>query len=58
MKVARKMVPRLGSILKPDSRRINWKLKEDIFLVGCEFCQFGVPCTEKNPMLSHDMDYS
>lgn len=57
MKVARKMVPRLGSILKPDSRRINWKLKEDIFVVGCEFCQFGVPCTEKNPMLSYDMDF-
>jgi len=56
-KVARKMIPRLGSILKPDSRRINWKLKEDIFLVGCEFCQFGVQCTDKNPMVSDYLDF-
>jgi len=51
------MIPRLGPILKPGSRRINWKLKEDIFLVGCEFCQFGVPCTDKNPMVSDYLDF-
>jgi len=56
MKVVRKMVPRLGKILKPDPRRINWKLREDIFIVGCEFCQFGVSCMDKNPMLSDYMD--
>jgi len=56
MKVVRKMVPRLSTILKSDPRRINWKLREDIFIVGCEFCQFGVSCMDKNPMLSDYMD--
>lgn len=49
-KVARRMIPRLGSILKPFSRRINWEDREDTFPVGCGFCQFGVPCMDKNPV--------
>jgi len=56
MKVVRKMVPRLRSILKPDPRSINWKLREDIHIVGCEFCQFGVECMDKNPMASNYLD--
>jgi epoxyqueuosine reductase len=49
LKVARRMIPRLEGILKPYSRRINWKDREDNFPVGCGFCQFGVPCMDKNP---------
>jgi epoxyqueuosine reductase QueG len=52
MKVARKLIPILSNKLKSESRRINWKLKENTYIVGCELCQFGVECTDKNPMLS------
>jgi epoxyqueuosine reductase len=57
MKVARKAIPRYSSILKSESRRVNWKLNEDTYIVGCELCQFGVQCTDKNPMQSEFMDY-
>ena len=57
MKVARKVEPSLSLILKPDSRMVNWKLKKDIFITGCELCQFGVQCTDKNPMVSHHLDF-
>ncbi len=48
-KVARKMELRLGSLLKSHVRRINGKLRPPTFPVGCGFCQFGVPCMDKNP---------
>ncbi|MFX1497532.1 MAG: hypothetical protein ACFFBH_08400 [Promethearchaeota archaeon] len=56
-KVAREMVPRLKSILKSYTRRVNWKFKAHNFPVGCELCQFGVQCTDKNPMASHYLDW-
>jgi epoxyqueuosine reductase QueG len=49
MKVSRRMVPRLTSILKPHTRNINGEWREKSFPVGCAFCQFGVPCMDKNP---------
>jgi hypothetical protein len=49
MKIGRKMIARLRPILKPHSRRVNWKDRDDTFPVGCAFCQFGVPCMDKNP---------
>jgi len=48
-KVARRMIERIGPILKPNIRRINWKNRPPTFPIGCAFCQFGVPCMDKNP---------
>ncbi len=48
-KVARKVVARIGTILKPHIRRVDGKLRPATFPVGCAFCQFGVPCMDKNP---------
>jgi ferredoxin len=56
-KVARDMVPRLKPILKSYSRRINWKYKAHNYPVGCELCQFGVKCMDKNPMVRHYLDF-
>jgi len=50
LKISRRMVPRLKQYLKPYTRRINWKMIEHSFPVGCAFCQFGVPCMDKNPI--------
>lgn len=49
-KIGRKIKAKLGSILKPSSRRINNELKPGWFPVGCAFCQFKVPCMDRNPM--------
>ncbi|MFX1378048.1 MAG: hypothetical protein ACFFA4_03055 [Promethearchaeota archaeon] len=49
-RIERKMINRIGSFLKPHQRRINWKLRPPSFPVGCAFCQFEVPCMDKNPM--------
>ena len=57
MKIARKTVPRLKSQLKSEMRRINWKLNEETYIIGCEMCQFGVRCTDKNPMASEYLDF-
>lgn len=56
-KVAREMVPRIKPILKAYNRRINWKYKAQNYPVGCELCQFGVECMDKNPMIRHDLDF-
>ena len=48
--IARKANLRLGAILKPHSRHIDGKWKEVLPPVGCAFCQFDVPCMDKNPM--------
>jgi ferredoxin len=56
-KVAREMVPRIKPLLKSYSRRINWKYKAQNYPVGCELCQFGVECMDKNPMIRHDLDF-
>ncbi|MFX0035700.1 MAG: hypothetical protein ACFE9I_08680 [Candidatus Hermodarchaeota archaeon] len=49
-KIARKMINRIAPILKSHIRRVNWKLRPPTYPVGCAFCQFGVPCMDKNPM--------
>jgi len=48
-KIARKMKVRLEPLLKPHPRRVNRKLRPPSYPVGCAFCQFGVPCMDKNP---------
>jgi len=50
-KIARIMFNRIGPILKPINRRINWILRSESYPVGCAFCQFDVPCMDKNPIL-------
>ena len=50
-KVARKIIARIGPILKPHIRSVNGKLRPPSFPVGCAFCQFGVPCMDRNPTL-------
>lgn len=50
-KIARKMLTRIGPILKPLIRRINWKLRPVSYPVGCAFCQFDVPCMDRNPIV-------
>ena len=57
MKIARKTIPRLKSHLKSEMRRVNWKLNEESYIVGCEMCQFGVKCTDKNPMAREYLDF-
>ncbi|MFX0021709.1 MAG: hypothetical protein ACFE9S_05245 [Candidatus Hermodarchaeota archaeon] len=49
-KIAEIMFNRIGPILKPLKRRINWILRPESYPVGCAFCQFDVPCMDKNPM--------
>ena len=51
-KIERKVNLRIGSILKPHYRFINVEWREQAPPVGCAFCQFGVPCMDKNPMAS------
>ncbi len=49
--VAEKMHKKLGEILIPHWRRINGVYKEQRHPpVGCAFCQFNVPCMDKNPV--------
>ena len=50
-KIARKMAKTLKPYLKPHHRRLNWIYSPTSRPpVGCALCQFGVPCTETNPM--------
>ena len=55
-KIARKMLIRIGDILKPHVRRVDGKLRDPSYPVGCAFCQFGVPCMDKNPMRGESRD--
>ncbi len=48
--IAKIMFNRIGTILKPLKRRINWILRPESYPVGCAFCQFDVPCMDKNPI--------
>jgi hypothetical protein len=48
------MNDRFGSLLKPHSRRVNGEIRKYNYMnkkaaVGCAFCQFNVPCMDKNP---------
>lgn len=49
-RVGRKVNLRIKAILKTHERRINGELKPQKPPVGCAFCQFNVPCMDKNPM--------
>jgi hypothetical protein len=49
-KIARKVFSRIGPILKSHTRCVNWKLRPPSYPVGCAFCQFEVPCMDKNPI--------
>jgi epoxyqueuosine reductase QueG len=49
--VAKINIERIGSILKPYRRRVDWRLRHPSFPVGCAFCQFGVPCMDRNPTI-------
>ena len=53
-KVEAEMNARLGSILKPHWRRVRGEYKEQKPPVGCAFCQYDVPCMDKNPMASEN----
>ena len=44
-----KMTRRVGSILKPHVRVIEGR-EQTSYPVGCAFCQFDVPCMERNPL--------
>ncbi|NVM37399.1 MAG: hypothetical protein HWN81_17520 [Candidatus Lokiarchaeota archaeon] len=48
-KIAGKVIARIGPILKPHVRCVNRILRPPSYPVGCAFCQFGVPCMDKNP---------
>jgi len=47
--VAKEMTSRLNGILKPYERIINGE-EQRSYPVGCAFCQFDVPCMDKNPV--------
>jgi len=47
--VQEEMTGRLGDQLKPHLRYINGQ-EQWSYPVGCAFCQFDVPCMEKNPV--------
>lgn len=46
--VAGEMTERIGSILKPRHTVVDGQTRAS-YAVGCAFCQFGVPCMDKNP---------
>jgi hypothetical protein len=48
--IARNMIPRLQSFLKPYFQKVNGEWREESYPVGCAFCQFGVVCMDKNPI--------
>lgn len=50
-KIREEMTGRLRSILKPHHRVIEGR-EEVSYPAGCAFCQFNVPCMERNPMRS------
>ena len=47
--VAKEMTERLGSLLKPRKQSVA-DGEYVSYAVGCAFCQFDVPCTDKNPV--------
>ncbi len=47
--IEKEMRDRLGPILKSHYRKVNGR-DTTSYPVGCAFCQFGVPCMDRNPM--------
>ena len=50
-RVERKMIAKIRPILKAHRRQINGLLRPPCYPVGCAFCQFQVPCMDKNPVI-------
>lgn len=50
-RIEKEMHARLGSILKPHRRVIDGQ-EQISHPVGCAFCQFDVPCMDRNPVAS------
>jgi len=44
------MIKRLKPLLRHHYQRIAGQVVAQKPPVGCAFCQFGVPCMDKNPM--------
>jgi epoxyqueuosine reductase len=47
--VSKEMKQRHGSLLKPHERNVQGTIFVS-YPVGCAFCQFSVPCMDRNPM--------
>ena len=45
----------LRAMLRPKHLKINSEEKVT-YSVGCALCQFGVPCTDKNPMATDERE--
>ena len=50
-RVEKEMSDRLGPLLKPHRRVIDGR-EQISYPVGCAFCQFDVPCMDRNPVRS------
>lgn len=48
--ISRKMNPKLAGMLKPHQRNIAGIGAITSYPVGCAFCQFRVPCMDRNPV--------
>ena len=48
--VSKEMNERLGSLLNPHKRNVAGVRITTSYPVGCAFCQFDVPCMDRNPM--------
>jgi hypothetical protein len=48
--VSKEMNERLGTLLKPHKRNVAGIGITTSYPVGCAFCQFGVPCMDRNPV--------
>lgn len=49
-KIEQEMKQRIGPLLKSHYRYFHGKKQIQESLVGCAFCQFDVPCMDKNPV--------
>ncbi len=49
VKVSKEMNKKFGPLLKPHERNVEGTVIVS-YPVGCAFCQFGVPCMDRNPM--------
>jgi ferredoxin len=57
-KMREKMEKRpVRNMMKPHYQRLNG-IAKPVYRVGCALCQFGVPCTDKNPVAGASRDLS
>lgn len=52
--VRESVIERLSKYIEPKWTRFNGVLRKRLPPVGCGFCQFDVPCMDKNPMSSEN----